>query len=365
MRLRANELEQLVEAEEKKAAEAIRIREAENRRKQIPQPPPRVPTPPPQAAPPPAPRQESPPQPAQVKPAQPSLNPSTSTPTPPAQAPAPRAAPQSTPQPPAVQPPKPQATPVQQAAPSAPAVQPPQPQPAAPQNQSNGLQVLADSDRLLEIHGNLKKLRGFIQGQNEPISMEQVKQRDGSIKEKAITIRTIAGDMRRTLTRTMGQLTDVAGSNSKQVCTTLIITSQHWLTRLADRSNPRTPRKVTHYQVGSHATAALHVETPTRTSRRSTTQRRYDAIPIPLPPQHLHKGNRQPTLQRSLYKPQNRRTDWHRSPHHHLAPKIPLARTIIYWHHHGQIQDLASRGVRYPRRRNNRTRSAETWMEKG
>ncbi|KAG4410609.1 hypothetical protein IFR04_016257, partial [Cadophora malorum] len=56
LRLRADELEQLVEAEEKKAAEAIRIREAENRRKQIPQPPPRVPTPPPQVAPPPAPR---------------------------------------------------------------------------------------------------------------------------------------------------------------------------------------------------------------------------------------------------------------------------------------------------------------------
>merc|ERR1711939_360607 len=198
LRLRADELEQLVEAEEKKAAEAIRIREAENRRKQIPQPPPRVPTPPPQVAPPPAPRQEPTPQPAPVKPAQPSLSPPTSTPTPPpVQAPAPQAAPQSTPQPPAVQPPK--------------------PQPAAPQNQSNGLQVLADSGRLLEIHGNLKKLRGFIRGQNEPISMEQVKQRDGSIKEKAITIRTIAGDMRRTLTRTMGQLTDVAGSNSKQI----------------------------------------------------------------------------------------------------------------------------------------------------
>ncbi|PVH75104.1 GLE1-domain-containing protein [Cadophora sp. DSE1049] len=219
LRLRADELEQLVEAEERKAAEAIRIREAENRRKQIPQPPPRVPTPPPQVAPPPAPLQELPVQPAPVKPPQPAFNPPVSTPTPPAQPPAPQPPSQFRPQAPAVQPPKPQASPFQQTSSTAPAVQPPQPrqQPTAPQTQSNGLQILADSDRLLQIHDNLKKLRKFIQTQNDAISTEQVKQRDGSIKQKDITVRTIAGDMRRTLTRTMGQLTDVAGSNSKQI----------------------------------------------------------------------------------------------------------------------------------------------------
>ncbi|KAK0116534.1 hypothetical protein ONS95_013548 [Cadophora gregata] len=214
LRLRADELEQLVEAEERKSAEAVRIREAENRRKQIPQPPPRVPTPPPQIAPP-APQQESPAQPPQQAPP----NPQASTPTPPVQARAPQAPSQFTPQAPAVQPtPTPQPNP-QPTASNGPVVQPPQPQtqPPAPQSQSNGLQILADSDRLLQIHGNLKKLRTFIQGQNVAIATEQVKQRDGSIKQKDITVRTIAGDMRRTLTRTMGQLTDVAGSNSKQI----------------------------------------------------------------------------------------------------------------------------------------------------
>ncbi|KAG4442695.1 hypothetical protein IFR05_001802 [Cadophora sp. M221] len=226
LRRRADTLEQQVEAEERKAAEAIRIREAENRRKQIPLPPPRLPTPPPQVAPPaptpPEPQQQTPAQPAPVKPAQSAFNPPTSIPTPPAQAPAPRPPPQFTsqPAPQPTPPPKPQPSPFQQTA--TPAVQPPQEsqsQRQLSQPQSNGLQVIPDADRLVQIHGNLKKLRSFISTQNDPISTERVRQRDGSMKEKHVTVKTLAGEMRRALTRTMGQLTDIAGSNSKQIVT--------------------------------------------------------------------------------------------------------------------------------------------------
>ncbi|KAL5320051.1 hypothetical protein ACEPPN_013111 [Leptodophora sp. 'Broadleaf-Isolate-01'] len=226
LRRQADTLEQQVEAEERKAAEAIRIREAENRRKQIPLPPPRLPTPPPQVAPPaptpPAPQQSSPVQPAPVKPVQSAFNPPASAPATQAQAPAPRLPPQFTSQPAAQPSPpiKPQPSPFQQTA--APAVQPPQEphsqsQPSQPQ--SNGLQVIPDADRLVEIHQNLKKLRSFISTQNDPISTERVRQRDGSMKEKHVTVKTLAGEMRRALTRTMGQLTDIAGSNSKQIVT--------------------------------------------------------------------------------------------------------------------------------------------------
>ncbi|KAL2068478.1 hypothetical protein VTL71DRAFT_16576 [Oculimacula yallundae] len=229
LRLQANELEQQVDAEERKAAEAIRIREAENRRKQIPQPPPRVPTPPPQVAPraptPPPPQKPSPVQPAAVK-AQSPFSPAITTPTPPPPQPvAPRAPPpQFALQPPAQQPAppaKPQSSPFQQPQQSkSPAVQPPsQPNPPAPQSQDNARHILPDADRLVAIHNNLKKLRAFILTQETPISREQVRQRDGSMKVKQITVRSIAGEMRRALTRTMGQLTDVAGSNSKQIVT--------------------------------------------------------------------------------------------------------------------------------------------------
>ncbi|KAH7322010.1 GLE1-like protein-domain-containing protein [Rhexocercosporidium sp. MPI-PUGE-AT-0058] len=227
LRLQADKLEQQVEAEEKKAAEAIRIREAENRRKQIPQPPPRLPTPPPPqvarpAPTPSAPQQPSPVHPAPIKPTQSPFNPPASTPAQISQSPASRP-PQFTPQPPVTQlstPTKQQPSPFQQA--TAPAVQPPQQlqsqsQPSQPE--SNGLQVIPDADRLVQIHGNLKKLRSFILTQNDPISSERVRQRDGSMKEKHVTVRTLAGEMRRALTRTMGQLTDIAGSNSKQIVT--------------------------------------------------------------------------------------------------------------------------------------------------
>ncbi|CZT12693.1 hypothetical protein WAI453_005557 [Rhynchosporium graminicola] len=228
LRLQANKLEQLVEAEERKAAEAVRIREAENRRKQIPQPPPKVPTPPPQvttrAPTPPAPRQPSPVQQAPGK-AESPFSPAVVTPTPPPQIQAPRVPPpQFSLQPPAVQPTpptKPQPSTFQQGQKSSPpAVQPPsQPNPPAPQSQDNAQQILPDAERLGTIHSNLKKLRTFILTQETPISREQVRQRDGSMKVKDITVRSIAGEMRRNLTRTMGQLTDVAGSNSKQIVT--------------------------------------------------------------------------------------------------------------------------------------------------
>lgn len=188
-----------VRIEEEKAREAFRLRELENKARQIPKPPPRLPTHPPAAPP-----VQEPPRTEAPKP-----TPTASQPTPTAQkSPVTQTNPfaqahttsTSTPQPNPIQKTQQQATPPEA---SAPAVQSPQPQQSqhspkalqqthtSPSNASASSHPLPGVERYAGIHQNLKKLRGFIT--------------DGGKKVPEFKKKT--GDMRRALRQSVGQLT--------------------------------------------------------------------------------------------------------------------------------------------------------------
>lgn len=206
LRQKTEQEEQRVKLEHERAVELVRIRELENKARQIPKLPPRLPTPPP------------PPAPLVQKPA-PIINPPPAAPTPPVQAPPsqpsqqqpqPQTQTQSTPpnpnpnpfattQPP--QAPRPAQTPQFQApAPS----RPPQPQNhvAAPiSNATTPSHVYPGVERYLEIHKSLKELRLFITNAGKA--------------DKALKTKT--GEMRRAMRQSIGQLTAEKGANKVPV----------------------------------------------------------------------------------------------------------------------------------------------------
>ncbi len=183
MKLRKQE-EERIRIATIQAQEQIRIRELENAARQIPKPPPRLPTPPPPA---PAPIQQPSPTPTpipQPTPKQDFAQSRTATP----QTLVSAAPPQQQAQPN-------HANPFAQRAPLQP-VQPPQqvahvPKPAT--KPSNPLEHL--SPRYVEIHKSCKELRKFVLNYHPELKKQ-------------------AGNMRRVIQRSVGQLTDVKGANA-------------------------------------------------------------------------------------------------------------------------------------------------------
>jgi len=187
-----------VRIEEEKAREAFRLRELENKARQIPKPPPRLPTPPPAAPP-----VQGPPRTEAPKPTPPPSQPTQTAQKSPvtqtnsfAQA---RTTSTSTPPPNPFQKTQQQTTPPEPAAPAVrPQPQQSQPSPKAsqqthtsPSNASASSHPLPGVERYAEIHQTLKKLRGFIT--------------DGGKKVPEFKKKT--GDMRRALRQSVGQLT--------------------------------------------------------------------------------------------------------------------------------------------------------------
>ncbi|PBP16479.1 GLE1-like protein [Diplocarpon rosae] len=232
LKARADALEKSVAAAEKKAKEECRIRDAENKARAIPQPAPRLPTPPAPTA------VQTPPVDEQAAPvkstqaaqpttsltptsgptvdglgggllgpdAQPTSSPSTLPPAQPTAAqPTQLAAGSSQPPPAAQQPPptsaEPSTTPVQQQ--------------AALHPQASVAHILPNGPRYVEIYGLCKDLRKFI-AQQTTITLN-VPNQNGTPGNKPYSVKEYAGELRRALTRTMGQLTEKAGTNTDQL----------------------------------------------------------------------------------------------------------------------------------------------------
>ncbi|KAI9049245.1 hypothetical protein LZ554_007092 [Drepanopeziza brunnea f. sp. 'monogermtubi'] len=252
LKAKADALEKSVAAAEKKAREEIRIREAENRAKQIPHPPPRLPTPPPPPAPPVV--QPTPPvlaepvkgkdvaQPSQPSPTSPAgpANPSSTPehppklhnpfvkgpaahPVPPSPNPFRAAPPGAKPgfsQPPS-QPPSGERQNPFEAAPAAPAppvrspVANPQPPPPARGEEASVQLVLANVQRYDQILQDCKKLRKYVLSLDQN-SMSLPNVASPAAGNRNYSVKSLAGDLRRMLNRTLGQLTDGAGTNKDQ-----------------------------------------------------------------------------------------------------------------------------------------------------
>lgn len=180
-----------IRLETARALELTRNRELENAAKKIPKPPPRLPTPPPPPPPASPPRQvERPPPPVPQPQAAP-------TPTPQQQAP-PLPTPTSTP----AQPPPPVSQPFQSI--SRPPIPEPKPTVKPVARPSSANHVLPGADRYVEIHKELKTLRGNV---------------DSWLKQFDKVSRNQIGDLRRGLRTACGQLVvnPQEGGNTKVV----------------------------------------------------------------------------------------------------------------------------------------------------
>ncbi|KAK6584272.1 hypothetical protein PZA11_002496 [Diplocarpon coronariae] len=218
LKARADALEKSVAAAERKAREECRIRDAENKARAIPQPAPRLPTPPAppavpappvgQAAVPPATSPTPSPAPAGNgtsgglfgPPAAAASSPSASSRAQTTTQSTPPAAASSQPAP--AVPRSPSATAVQQA-------------PPAPQPEARVSHVLPDAPRYAEIHRLCKDMRRFVAEQTT-VTLN-VPHPNGTPGNKPSSLKAYAGELRRALTRTMGQLTEGSGTNTDQL----------------------------------------------------------------------------------------------------------------------------------------------------
>ena len=204
LHLHARQEEERIRIERERALEAIRIRELENKARQIPKPPPRVPTPPPVEVPARVPSPKASPSP-ETKAPPPALKPA------PSQIHKPPTAPQPTPQlvpipfsnprnssqvGPTSQTPAPFVPETQVPTQQQKLVQAPQPK-TPPPNNGPASHVLPDVERYTAIHKRLKELRKYITDlgkQNPPF------------KKKT-------GEMRRAIRQSVGQLIGEKGAN--------------------------------------------------------------------------------------------------------------------------------------------------------
>jgi nucleoporin GLE1 len=230
LRLQRIQTAERVRLETERAMEAVRIREEENKAKLIPKPPPRVPTPPPPKQPF---QQPTPPTttPAPVNPqAVESAKATSQTPTPNLFQPSQKQAPQVTVPPNSQQPAIPQQTPasnplqapsqhqhgsqqqnhVPQPTQAPSTLSTPKPEPSSSQpdmgkktaTQNQRQQTLHPSvDLYVDIHKRLKMLRALIRKYGEQIPQ----------------FKKATGDMRRAITRSVGQLTEGRDTNRDQV----------------------------------------------------------------------------------------------------------------------------------------------------
>lgn len=192
LRLHTLQEEERVRVEIERATEECRLRDIENKKKQIPVPAPRIKTPPPRAPSPPAPTSQPPRPPinaaSQLAPAS-QKPPSPLGPSAPSAVSKPTSF-QSAP-PPAVPKPTPQA-PTQQAPPV---------QPVQLPSKNNGDHILPSVERYSEIHQTLKKLRETIVNEGK----------------QNLPFKKKTGEMRRAIRTSMGQLTGERGSNKQPV----------------------------------------------------------------------------------------------------------------------------------------------------